>query len=565
MSSCTRLIALALAATLSVLRASPAQTYNEQGDANHQGPALADPCYSGASLNLIVGTFNGNDPADAYIVRYPASNVPLVASTRGLSAIDTQLFLFHMDGTGIVSNDNAVDIPNVTGATLSASSLAPGYYILVVAPRNNEPIDELGNLIFQDETLGLNPPVNGQRIWTDFTRNSLPTGNYSINVSNVTTVSTRGPRTVLAQPQTTIDAAIASLQFGDTLLLPEGEVYLSAPITIAPRAKAITIRGSGQRGTSIIKPATPGAAFPAIFLNATHEGPLTRFENIVFEGFTAPVGSGGAAARLIESSPSFVGCIFRTNTSPGDAGAVLLFDSSATFDRCEFASNQSAAFGGAAYLGGNTAFNTTATFRNCLFHSNAALRGSAIAAQSVRARLINATITANASPDGAVFANFSGQLDIDGSIIHGNTNGPDLNVDTNTAASIQMHRTVAPASSPGFASGDANLDASPRFLDPAQQDFRLAADSPAVDVDPATAALARLGPQDLEGGPRVVDNRAAPGTPSFILDRGALETHAGAGAGSAAPTQCPGDADGDGTVRFLDITTVLANFGIACP
>jgi hypothetical protein len=31
------------------------------------------------------------------------------------------------------------------------------------------------------------------------------------------------------------------------------------------------------------------------------------------------------------------------------------------------------------------------------------------------------------------------------------------------------------------------------------------------------------------------------------------------------PPECPGDADGDGEVTFGDITTVLANFGAACP
>jgi hypothetical protein len=33
----------------------------------------------------------------------------------------------------------------------------------------------------------------------------------------------------------------------------------------------------------------------------------------------------------------------------------------------------------------------------------------------------------------------------------------------------------------------------------------------------------------------------------------------------APPTPCPGDADGNRSVTFLDITTVLANFGTACP
>jgi hypothetical protein len=31
------------------------------------------------------------------------------------------------------------------------------------------------------------------------------------------------------------------------------------------------------------------------------------------------------------------------------------------------------------------------------------------------------------------------------------------------------------------------------------------------------------------------------------------------------PAPCPGDADGSRSVTFLDITTVLANFGNACP
>jgi large repetitive protein len=63
---------------------------------------------------------------------------------------------------------------------------------------------------------------------------------------------------------------------------------------------------------------------------------------------------------------------------------------------------------------------------------------------------------------------------------------------------------------------------------------------------------------DLLVGAERDDNNASDSGSARVFISGAVTC-------PAIPTPCPGDADGSRSVNFLDITTVLANFGIACP
>lgn len=87
---------------------------------------------------------------DMYRIEVCAAG-PVTATTVGGPTLDTQLFLFNADGSGIVMNDDdPLTLSNQSRVQLAAG-LPPGAYLLAVSSFNLDPLDESGAAIWNDE------------------------------------------------------------------------------------------------------------------------------------------------------------------------------------------------------------------------------------------------------------------------------------------------------------------------------------------------------------------------------------------------------------------------------
>jgi predicted outer membrane repeat protein len=208
-------------------------------------------------------------------------------------------------------------------------------------------------------------------------------------------------------------------------------------------------------------------------------------------------------------------CAFHTNAASDSGGALHLYALRATVDACTFEMN-TATRGGAIY--NNYA---SPTVGSCLFVGNtAASHGGAIHnAHGSSPDLINCTFAANDAPQGGAVASLGGGSPLlSHSILWNNTatQGPSLylgrdpwsNPATGTATieycDVERARdSVFTESGCDARWSSGNLEADPLFLAPSRGDYRLSADSPAIDAgDPKYTPAA--GATDLDGRRRLL-------------------------------------------------------------
>jgi len=128
-------------AALAISSASFAQSWAESGEAGNL-PGSANVTMGVGSLMTITGSHDANDvDMFAIMVTDPAL---FFASTEGVTAFDTQLFLFNSAGMGVTHND---DTPG--GVTLQSTITgvfvpAPGLYYLAISQYNADPSSATG-------------------------------------------------------------------------------------------------------------------------------------------------------------------------------------------------------------------------------------------------------------------------------------------------------------------------------------------------------------------------------------------------------------------------------------
>jgi hypothetical protein len=208
--------AAALSAAFALAAAHPAYaasfSYTETGDAGDlvTGAAQAVTGNAGDTVAAIKGSLGltaGISEADAFKI-YISAPSAFSASTTGFvpgsNSFDSELFLFGLDGKGIVMNDD----DSVSGGSQSAilagnsftASLTPGYYYLLITGSSKNP-SSAGGLIFPNTTdfsvdpTGIYGPTGagGASAISGFSGSSNEGGAYSIALTGVTIAAVAVP------------------------------------------------------------------------------------------------------------------------------------------------------------------------------------------------------------------------------------------------------------------------------------------------------------------------------------------------------------------------------------
>jgi hypothetical protein len=165
------------------------ETTNGGGDAGQDLASAQSPTGTGTALNVITGSFGSSD-VDIYKINI-CNEASFSASTRFTSPlIDTQLFLFNPDGTGVVVDDDVpVGLPgdDTTASTMTSAVVsANGTYYLAISRYNIDPVDAGAALIW------INTPFDTERApdgpgaanpLASWTGTNTATGNYRISFS----------------------------------------------------------------------------------------------------------------------------------------------------------------------------------------------------------------------------------------------------------------------------------------------------------------------------------------------------------------------------------------------
>lgn len=217
--------------------------------------------------------------------------------------------------------------------------------------------------------------------------------------------------------------------------------------------------------------------------------------------------SGGGGMTLIGSgvaTTTLTNCLINQNGAASTGGGIS-FDhfSTATLVKCRILDNVAASGGGGgirifAFSGGNT------NLVNCVISGNSASAdGGGIWMQHSNSsqflKIQNCTITDNSSPaNGGLFVLGGGTETVVGSIVFGNSLP---NIGGNTFGSVTAtHSCIQP---PTFVIlGPTNITSDPRFIDPANGDFHLAANSPCIGT--GSVGTLPTTTTDFDGSPRIV-------------------------------------------------------------
>ncbi len=331
----------------------------------------------------------------------------------------------------------------------------------------------------------------------------------------------------------TIQAAIDAALPGDTVIVADGVYTGFGTRDITFGGKAITLKSANGPASTILD------------LQGTQENPHRGFDfdgetaATVLDGFTITNGStpngaildefNGAGILIRNGSPIIKNCIIKNNWAGCWGGAICCSwfgTSSPTIINCTIADNYCDDDGGAIF----NLDNSPTIIDSIIVNNEARVVGGGITDFGGGAvTIINSTIAGNIAPTGAGI--YGSTVNITNSIVWGNHGNEQ----------VSGSATVTYSNVQGGFVGEGNLDVLPGFVDPANGDYHLVADSPLIDAaDPSFVP----DPQhvDLDGDPRLV---------AAAVDIGADEFRR------------PADVDADGTVGITDFLAVLGAWG-AC-
>lgn len=334
----------------------------------------------------------------------------------------------------------------------------------------------------------------------------------------------------------------------------------------------------------------------AAMLDATVDSWFVRcdFEENATLRNGSSVGDGGAVSVQRGARCTFVECRFVNNSTSASGGAVNIdCDARADFFSCRFLGNR--ADQGHLMSGGAIFSRVSAPkFINCAFSGNQAQEGGALFVTTLFAAHCGGTASSGALISNSTICNNSAQVGggitsealgsgnrvrVDNTIIWENLDQAGAGQGAQVALLGGLNGVFDHCVIQGWdgtLDGVQNLGLDPLMLDidggddligTRDDDFRVAADSPAVDagsnsriaIDTADldsdADVLEAIPIDVVGNPRRADVPLSPDLGSGaapLVDIGAHE----------APP-CPGDLDGDFDIDLLDLARLISNFGLA--
>lgn len=261
------------------------------------------------------------------------------------------------------------------------------------------------------------------------------------------------------------------------------------------------ILSGGGRGGGILVETNSGSSTTTItncrFLN-----------NFVLGGPGSGGGGGGGGGVSIGRngggtlSPTITSCIFEGNTAITGGGLQVDSASTVNISSCRFVGNTAYFVGGSGQGLGGGALLFFATFNvtNCTFTENTALSAAVayVLTPGTSANFQSCTFAGSVSPtSGGLVAVGSGQLNVR-SCIFWDIAPPMITTDGMPVVNV----TYSNASGPIFGGDSTNISADPHFVDPANGDYHIAANSPCVDA--GSVGLIPIPATDLDGTARIV-------------------------------------------------------------
>ena len=303
----------------------------------------------------------------------------------------------------------------------------------------------------------------------------------------------------------------------------------------------------------------------------------------VGNGDTAP----GGAIYAFQSDLALFDCGFEGN-SGFNGGAIFYAGGELFIEECTFIGNET---NGplVTYAGGavHTDFNTSGTFSRCWFEENSSgSRGGAVmhnASTSNRLGFDNCVFTDNVADEAGSAIYTVSPIDVRHCTVVGGTGrnaidtccGSTTTTIANTVVVDNQESDGTPTGIFGNAAivdvdycmldvttpGTGNVIDDPMFMDAANRDFRLMADSPAIDAGDSREVAGEY-PVDFDGNNRAINTEVADSGVSLL----GLATDIGAYEFGDAGTEpmCAGDLNGDDEVGFSDLVNLLSAWG-QCP
>jgi len=354
-----------------------------------------------------------------------------------------------------------------------------------------------------------------------FAHRFLPTFLPAVFLSAFASTSGAGSATTI---QDAIDAALP----GAIVTIPPG-VYDVSGTPLDMRGKALTLRSQAGPETTILD---GGNASP-IMRCVLSEGPTTRIEGFTFRNGSA---QNGGALIILSSSPTIVDCVFQDNAAITQGGGAYVVEIGADprFERCVFRRNDGGLLGGG---GISVSFNAMITMERCLFEDNVGAQGGALREDFILgARYLNCAFVGNEATDegGGIFLQYGTNTELVQCTVADNLTSPNALAggvyvgfgDPLIANSILWNNETRdifnqPGSDPTLercmlgdawpGTGSNNTIADPRFVNPANGNYRLHLRSPAIDAGDNTLVPTGLR-VDLAGTLRFRDQPSSPDT-----------------------------------------------------
>ena len=274
----------------------------------------------------------------------------------------------------------------------------------------------------------------------------------------------------------------------------------------------------------------------------------TIANNTTFGGSSSSLAGGGGVNTLRSGgtlSITMDRCTVSNNTG-AIAGGGLLFDNTSTANvtNCRITDNHVSGTQGYSAGAGVFVYGNLATFSNCLIARNqATYQSGGVHCGSTTGSFINCTIVDNVAPlGGGLYVPATATTSLKNTIVWGN-GGAQIQQGPGTTGPIISYCTIEGGL---YSSVPTNSTADPLFVDRANGDYHLSAQSPCVDS--GDSSIGGITATDLDGLPRVVGP---------TIDRGADEAPIATLPGTNEDLDLYADVDGLGD-PLASTTTALA-------